>query len=168
MYVYIYIWISTYSSHLFTFFPFSFGDLGQDVRQRLQLLIQHVKGFAALAQVQQRHGWSTRAKLDVGNCRNVGIAAHHCQETSVYKTNEKSFFSLLHVLYLQLTAAPFSYPECLLYLPHLESQLRSMNRNHRSYGDCQHTHVVSNPANFCQQASIFILIIIVVILILPL
>lgn len=52
----------------YTFLPvsqFSFGDLGQDVRQRLQLLIQHVKGFAALAQVQQRHGWSTRAKVDV-------------------------------------------------------------------------------------------------------
>ena len=49
----------------------------------------------------------------------------------------------------------------------LESQLRSMDRTRRSYGDCQHTHVVSNPANFCQQASIFILIIIVVILILP-
>ena len=66
-----------------TFFPFSFGDLRQDVRQRLQLLIQHVKGFAALAQVQQRHAGSTRAKVD------VGIAAHRCHETSVHKTNER-------------------------------------------------------------------------------
>lgn len=101
IYVYIYIWISTYTSHLFTCFPIQLW------RPRTRCPPAASAAHPARQRFCRSGAGSTKTWLvneGKSRCTNVGIAAHHCQETSVYKTNEKGFFSLLHVLYLQLTA----------------------------------------------------------------